>query len=140
MIYESRGRRLDVNRIRANMKSEGRSNIGITEKPREGEKYLVEIYYEADIPISKSLATKIAYGQNLEIAVLQEVQDENGQWINVDKTLPTMCEADKCSNPVEMTAYFEKNGKKDMHLICKHHANLLSSGVSFNLKTKDKRS
>jgi hypothetical protein len=94
----------------------------------------VEIYFDADIPISKTSMTQIMRGQNLQLKVLQEVQGHNGEWINVDKTLPTTCQADSCENPPELTAKLQKkDGKKKLYLLCKHHANLVSMGIYFNV-------
>jgi hypothetical protein len=47
------------------MKEEGMSNLIMEEKPPIGKIYTVEIYFDADIPISKTSMTQIMRGQNL---------------------------------------------------------------------------
>jgi hypothetical protein len=132
--YESEGQRLDIYRLRTKMKDERMSNLRIEEKPVIGKTYTVEIYYEDDIPVSKAVAAQLMLGQNFVVKVLQEVQDKNGRWLNVDKTLATICQDENCKNAPEMTAMVKKkDGKKKMYLICKHHANLLSTGINFNI-------
>lgn len=100
--YESEGQRLDINTLRTKIKEERMSNLRIEEKPPIGKTYIVEVYYEDDIPLSKALAEQMITGQNLEVKVLQ-VLDQNGNSINVDKTLPTICQAENCKNLPKMT-------------------------------------
>jgi hypothetical protein len=73
-------------------------------------------------------------GQNLQVKVLQEVQGQDGKWINVDKTLSTICQAENCKNRPERTAIIQKkDGKKKMYLLCNHHVDLFSRGINFNV-------
>ncbi len=120
------------------MKNELMSNIKIEQKPPIGKIYVVEIYYQADIPVSKTAMSQILHGQNLEVSVLQEVLGHNGKWINVDKTLPKICQAENCKNRPEMTAIIQKkDGRKKMYFLCKHHANLVGMGINFNVPNEN---
>jgi hypothetical protein len=50
--YESEGQRLDINTISVKMKEEG-----MIKMCRLGKIYTMEIYYDADIPVSKTSAS-----------------------------------------------------------------------------------
>ena len=54
-----------------------------------GSKQTVEIYYGSDIPFPFSYASHMIREQKLciEVAFLQEVQNQGCTWVNVNKTL-----------------------------------------------------
>ncbi len=131
--YESEGKRLDIDRLRANMKGEGLYNLRIEQKEPIGKKHTVEIYFDADIPVSQTVMSQMMVGQDFVVRVLQEVLTPDGKWTNVDRTLPKTCQAENCKNRPEMDAFTEEDGAKRMYRLCKHHANLASLGVKFNV-------
>jgi hypothetical protein len=62
--------------------------ININMKPLLGSKQSAEIYYESDIPFPFSYASHMIREQYLDsgAAFLQEVQDQDCRWININKT------------------------------------------------------
>ena len=131
--YESEAEKLDINRLH-DMKSEQFYNLRIEQKEPIGKTHTVEIYFDADIPVSQTLMSQMMRRQNFEVRVLQEVLTSDGNWTNVDKSLPKTCQAENCKNRPEMDAFTRrKDGTKRMYRLCKYHANLASRGVNFNV-------
>lgn len=76
-------------------------------------------------------------GQNFEVRVLQEVLTPDGIWTNVDRTLPKTCQAENCKNRPEMDAFIREDGTKRMYRLCKHHADLVSRRINFNVRDEE---
>ena len=94
----------------------------------------LHLNFDSDIPISPTEAANIIpEGQNT-VDVIQEVEDKDGNWVNVDKTFPKICEAEGCTNDKEVVVTQEEKGTRRLIFICNHHAQLLSVGNTLSLK------
>ena len=89
IVYNHTEKILDQEKIRQHMEFAGFHIINININRPMGSKQTVEIYYGSDIPFPFSYASHMIHEQKLdtEVAFLQEIQNQNLTWINVNKTL-----------------------------------------------------
>lgn len=89
IVYNHTEKRLDQEKIRKHMEFIGFHIININMKSPMGAKQSAEIYYESAIPFPFSYASHMIREQKLdtEVAFLQEVQNQDHTWVNVNKTL-----------------------------------------------------
>jgi len=89
IVYNHTERILDQEKIRQHMEFAGFHIINININTPMGSRQNAEIYYESDIPFPFSYASHMIREQKLdtEVAFLQEVQNQDCTWVNVNKTL-----------------------------------------------------
>ena len=89
IVYNHTEKILDQEKIRQHMEFAGFHIINVSMKPPLGSRRIAEIYYESEIPFPLTNATSMLSEQKLdtEVAFLQEIQNQNRTWINVNKTL-----------------------------------------------------
>jgi hypothetical protein len=88
VVYNSTDKILNTEKVRQHMEFAGFHIININTKSLVGSKQNAEIYYESDIPFPFSYAGHMIREQDLDsgVAFLQEVQDQDRRWININKT------------------------------------------------------
>jgi hypothetical protein len=125
---------LDTTEIQKKMMTYGISNIYVEEGPHVGNKASLHLNFDSDIPISQGEAANIIPERQNTIDVMQEVKDEGGNWVNVDKTFPKLCEAEECTNDKTVIVTQGEKGRRRLTFLCDHHVQLLNNGSTLRLK------
>ncbi|MFZ0512266.1 MAG: hypothetical protein WAM14_11720 [Candidatus Nitrosopolaris sp.] len=88
IVFNQTEKILDQEKIRQHMEFAGFHIINMKMNSPMGSKQNTEIYYESDIPFPFRYASSMIREQKLdtEVAFLQEVQNEDCTWVNVNKT------------------------------------------------------
>lgn len=139
MVYEPADKRIDIERIRQTMDISGFPVSKIHPNPQVGAECIIEIYYESDIPFPYTYANYMIREQklNVDVKCLQEIQNEDGAWINVDTTMSSICEAEGCESPSNQSAIITKaNEQRVVYSLCEYHAHLVSKKINFNVSKK----
>jgi hypothetical protein len=71
------------------------------------------------------------------MSITQEVKDKEGTWINVQRTIPTICEAEECTNDAETILSQKEEGVLRQYFLCKYRSHCVTNGNSFRLKKRD---
>jgi hypothetical protein len=134
LLLFDKSENLDANVIQKRMAMYGISNICVERGQPVGNRSSLQFYFDSDIPLSSTIAENIIPNRNETMDVIQEVMINAEKWVNVNETLPKVCEAAECTNDIEMTVTQGEKGNRRLTFLCNYHAQSLQNGNPVPLK------